>query len=155
MNFFHVQLKNFWQSCQKYVSPVQTMFDEKVVVRWKVWKLFHNIWTLHKNVLDSCWKSSAYSPEVQSTCMEYHLKKKQSSRENKRFLVFFGIWSETNLTFHDSFSALLSKLHSESVKPFLIFFSTINIVYPFRYLSKTLLDIWSETFGNFVKTAFY
>ena len=25
-----------WHSCQKYVSPVQTMFDEKLVVRWKV-----------------------------------------------------------------------------------------------------------------------
>ena len=92
--------------------------------------------------------------EVLSTITEDHFEKKESSRKNKVFLVIFGLRSKANLTFDDSFSALLSKLHSESVKPIFDFFSTLSIVYPFRYLSKTLLDFGSEIFGNFVKTAF-
>ena len=90
-----------------------------------------------------------------STCTEDHFEKKSKLSWKQVFFVTFGLRGEKNLTFHDSFSALLSKLHSESVELFCDSFSTNNIVYLFRDLSKILLEFWREIFGKFVKTAFY
>ena len=81
-------------------------------------------------------------------------EKRKFSRKQD-FLVIFGLRAEKNVSFDDCFSALLSKLFSESVELFCDSFSTNNIVSLFRDLSKILLDFWREIFGNFVKTAFY
>ena len=90
-----------------------------------------------------------------STCTDDHFEKKSKLSWKQVLFVSFGIRAEKNLIFDDKFSALLSKLHSESVELFCESFSTKNIVYLFRDLSKKLLEFWSEFLGKFVKTAFY
>ena len=90
-----------------------------------------------------------------STCTEDHFGKKSKLSRKQVLFVSFGFRAEKNLIFDDNFSALFSKLHSESVELIRDLFSTNNIDYLLRDLSKKLLEFWSEILGKFVKTAFY
>ena len=109
-----------------------------------------------QKVLESRWKSSACSSKVYSIPPAWMIiSKRNKAFAETSFVVSFVLRAEKNLISDDTFSALLSKLHSESVELFCDSFSTNNIVYLFRDLSKILLEFWREVFGNFVKTAFY
>ena len=90
-----------------------------------------------------------------STCTDNHFKKQSKLSRKQVLFVSFGIRAEKNLIFDDIFSALFSKLHSESVELFRDLLSTNNFDYLIRDLSKKLLEFWSEILGKFVKTAFY
>ena len=109
-----------------------------------------------QKVLESRWKSSACSSKVYSIPPAWMIiSKRNKAFAETSFVVSFVLRAEKNLISDDTFSALLSKLHSESVELFCDSFSTNNIVYLFRDLSKKLLEFWSEFLGKFVKTAFY
>ena len=105
-------------------------------------ELFHNIWTLHKEKLDFWWKSSAWSSEVHSNCTEDHFEKNTRLSQKQDCFVIYGIKAEKKLTFDDSFSALMSTLHFESVELFFDFCQQ-----PILFI---LFDTWAKicwTFG--------
>ena len=103
----------------------------------------------------SFWKKYKAITETSLFCDLWNQsRKKIKALAKTSFFVSFGLRAENILIFYDKFSALLSKLHFESVELFCDSFSTNNIVYLFRDLSKILLEFWSEIFGNFCQNCF-